>query len=281
MWYYTYLDISKTENLSYYMYSIGMHELQPEIIRINGFPYDQFFYGTKGTGTLTINKKSYHINEYDGFFIPANIPHSYKPDSDVWDLRWMLPGGEGLKDLYNALGLTGGVYKIKDIGLLDTILNNAHNEYIADSVSGALVASNMVPLFLTEFARQAGVLPTSNRPEKKENNIYEKHMKIIDDYIEYHFMIHIDMEVLCSLTKMSPQHVCRIIKACRGMRPMEYISFCRINHAKEIIASSDEKLSDVAYLCGFENENYFWKMFRKFTGMTPSKYRQYFRSSKI
>ena len=53
----------------------------------------------------------------------------------------------------------------------------------------------------------------------------------------------------------------------------EYINQMRINHAKELLISSDMKILAVAFESGYANKVSFIQNFKKFTGVTPSEYR--------
>ena len=153
MWYFAYPPTESLEKLPFYLHSIGLHELQPPIMKPNGHPYDQFFYNTTGSGTLTINGNAQNLPAGCGFFIPAGTPHEYYPSDNIWDVRWMVPCGNALPVLYERLGIHDNIFYLKDIARLDSILNIMHRELILDPQNGNLLASAYVPLFLTEFAR--------------------------------------------------------------------------------------------------------------------------------
>ncbi len=273
MWYYLYPDLEKTHELPYFIQSIGLHELQPYIIKPDGHEYDQFFYNAKGSGNLVLNGKKYHLPTGCGFFIPAKLPHEYYPDGDIWDIRWMVPGGIGLAELYKLTGIKAGVYNLHNCNMLDIILNKMHDEICADSTYGSLYASTHVSEFITEFARQAGLLKSDNPPIIPEN-IYDLHMHNLSEYIETHYAGDIRMEDLCQIAHVSPQHICRIFRECTGMSSIEYIQKCRIEHAKELLISTTHSISCICRWCGFENENYFWKIFKKIEKTTPGEYRK-------
>ena len=43
---------------------------------------------------------------------------------------------------------------------------------------------------------------------------------------------------------------------------------------KEMLADPEKKVSDISMMAGYENPRYFSKVFKQFTGMTPSEYRE-------
>jgi AraC-like DNA-binding protein len=128
--------------------------------------------------------------------------------------------------------------------------------------------------FLVEYARQVQSLSVEEMKIGEMKGPYEKNMAVLEHYIDQHFGAPIGMEELCSLIHVTPQHLCRIFKQCSGMRPMEYIRHRRIEVAKALLEGTDTPISEIAAICGFENNNYFWKSFRQIVKMTPKEYRE-------
>lgn len=71
----------------------------------------------------------------------------------------------------------------------------------------------------------------------------------------------------------SHEHVCRTCKSATGYTPSEYVNRIRINHAAQLLRSSEMPVDDVIESCGFENVSYFYRLFRKQMGVTPKSYR--------
>ncbi len=55
-----------------------------------------------------------------------------------------------------------------------------------------------------------------------------------------------------------------------------FIDACRLNKAKEMLISHEKlaSISDIAAMCGFKSDTYFYSFFRKRTGLTPLEYRK-------
>lgn len=279
MWYFSYPPTPEVEALPIYLISIGKHELQPRIIKPDGNPHDQFFYNTRGNGILKIDDEEYELPEKSGFMIPAGVPHEYYPLGDVWDIRWMVPYGHALPDLYKQMNITKAqVWNIADTKPLDMIMSHMHYELIHDARYGIYSASAMVYDFIIEFKRQILRAENTKTDETESEKVYGKHIMLLKDYISYHYMQTITLQELCDIVHVSPQHLCRIFKTMTGRRPMEYILQVRIEHAKELLSDTEYTVGNISYWCGFENFNYFCKVFKEIENMTPSEYRiQYCR----
>lgn len=271
MWYYLYPSVAGFKEMPFYLYSIGLQEWQPKISRPQGFAYDQFFFFTSGKAVLQMGGKTYRLGQDNAFFIPAHIPHEYYPENKIWDVRWMIPGGSALPDLYRRLNLSreGNVFQLAETAPLDVIQNKMRLELIHDRENGNLYASSMVNEYLMEFGRQAGLTPSALPPK----DVYSGHMERLADYVEYHFAEKITLQDLCDAVYLTPQHLCRVFRKCTGMRPMEYIRHQRMDAARKLLRTTGYTISEIAQLCGFEETNYFCRVFKEEENITPGQYR--------
>ena len=63
-------------------------------------------------------------------------------------------------------------------------------------------------------------------------------------------------------------------KSVMKMSPMQYIISLRIAMAKGYLENSTKNIAEISNEVGYENALYFSRLFRKYTGMTPSEYRK-------
>ncbi|MBT8415501.1 MAG: AraC family transcriptional regulator [Boseongicola sp.] len=71
----------------------------------------------------------------------------------------------------------------------------------------------------------------------------------------------------------SHEHVCRTCKTVTGLTPSEYINQIRIEFAAHLLRSDERSINDVVEACGFDNNSYFYRLFRRQYGITPRQYR--------
>ncbi|MFW5856374.1 MAG: helix-turn-helix domain-containing protein [Planctomycetota bacterium] len=79
-----------------------------------------------------------------------------------------------------------------------------------------------------------------------------------------------DAAAACSL---SPAHFSRLFRAETGRTFTDVLNQLRVNRARELLAGSDLSLVEVALACGFEGQSYFTKVFRRYVGVPPGRYR--------
>ena len=78
----------------------------------------------------------------------------------------------------------------------------------------------------------------------------------------------------------SAPYVCTFFKAETGQTLNQYITGYRIERAQEMLADPRYKITDVASRTGYNDVNYFGKIFKKITGSSPSEYRSGHQSSR-
>ncbi|MEN0004583.1 MAG: DNA-binding response regulator, partial [Bacteroidota bacterium] len=79
---------------------------------------------------------------------------------------------------------------------------------------------------------------------------------------------------LCRAVKRSNTQVNRKLKALTGKTPSQFIRFVRLQHALELLKTSDLNISEIAYQVGFSNANYFSRAFSEEFGTAPSGVRK-------
>ncbi|MDR6570784.1 AraC family transcriptional regulator [Chitinophaga ginsengisegetis] len=93
-------------------------------------------------------------------------------------------------------------------------------------------------------------------------------------YIKEHLTQKITIDVLAKVSCMSRSVFFQAFKEQYGISPLEYILRERIRQAKQIMADPALSITDVCYQSGFNNLNYFIKLFKRAEGITPREYRK-------
>lgn len=93
-------------------------------------------------------------------------------------------------------------------------------------------------------------------------------------YITIHIHEKITLEAVAEAVGLSDCHLSRIFKKEVGMSMVDYVQKERIEAAKHMLVNSDETLAAISQYLYFSTQSYFIRIFRKYTGMTPGKYRR-------
>jgi len=89
-----------------------------------------------------------------------------------------------------------------------------------------------------------------------------------------HFHEPIGVDDLASVAAMSRRGFHQAFLEHIGRPPGHELQRVRVEHAKKLLAQSDQKLRTVGEVCGYQSANSFWFAFKQATGMSPEKYRR-------
>lgn len=91
-------------------------------------------------------------------------------------------------------------------------------------------------------------------------------------YIDENYMHKLAIDNISRISGYSRTHFKRLFHQQYGMAPIDYITTVRINKAKSMLHSDMFTLAEIAQACGFSNEYYFCRVFKKVVGCSPGKY---------
>lgn len=108
----------------------------------------------------------------------------------------------------------------------------------------------------------ASISQTANSADLKESI----------SYIHGHLDEKITLAQLSSVSGYSQSYYRRRFQQEYGMPPVRYINLKRVEKAKKLLLSSLHTKGEIAQICGFENQQFFARVFKKYTGKTPSAF---------
>ena len=102
----------------------------------------------------------------------------------------------------------------------------------------------------------------------------EQQLQPILHYIHDHYAENLSLKTLANLIPVSEAHLCRSFREFTGSTPFAYLKKYRIMKSCELLTRSNQKISEISALCGFNNISYFNRKFKAQNGMTPGQYRK-------
>ncbi|WP_378956695.1 AraC family transcriptional regulator [Pelosinus sp. sgz500959] len=128
---------------------------------------------------------------------------------------------------------------------------------------------NILVLLLRHYQQE---LFKKTMHDRQQKNMHQ--LRTVLQYVDQHYNENITLNQLANLSNMSSQHFCRVFKNTTGKRPMDYINYLRINKAVTLLSTSDFNISEIAMAVGFDDSNYFSRLFKKYQNISPSAMRK-------
>src|SRR5206468_6239972 len=127
-------------------------------------------------------------------------------------------------------------------------------------------ASTLVRLMLLEIALQ-------NSPhfsaERRSQNLATQAQTLITS----NFREPLSTSLIARKLHRNPDYLGRIYRQTYGCNPTEGIHRARMNHAKNLLLLTSMNVEEIAVACGYEDSDYFRKVFRRFFDMQPRRFR--------
>lgn len=154
--------------------------------------------------------------------------------------------------------------KIYRVGILDDVIETfktLFDLYVKNMPCIQEIVSVGLQKILIELSLKAFVSEETGAPL---NAVY---------FIKRNLTDKITVPMLADIEGLSESRFYALFKEKMGVAPMEYVNSLRIERACNLIATSPMSFSKVGENCGFYDNYYFSKIFKKITGMTPTEYK--------
>ena len=95
------------------------------------------------------------------------------------------------------------------------------------------------------------------------------------EYVHENYKQDITIDSLCSYLGINKCYFCSMFKKYTGNTFSYFLNHFRVEKSKKLLINTDLNLLDIALTVGFNNQNYYSMVFKKYTNTTPSKYRAF------
>lgn len=156
----------------------------------------------------------------------------------------------------------------------NTELASTINKLIRECMSYSVTKDALVDLALQELLVR--IIQTQTVQRIDHNTVTETDSAIytITEYIRKNITKNISIKELSDKACMSTSSFYRYFKRELGMSPIEFILTEKIKQAKRLLKTSGIQINEVCFMSGFDDCNYFIRLFKKYEGITPKQYQQ-------
>ncbi len=169
--------------------------------------------------------------------------------------------------------------KIKDLPLERNLLRKALENVpiIPFKTIKSIIA--FILTILEQFPEKESIKIISEISGQKISK-YKKIEKIIAFLKEY-YKENFSIKELSEKIGISPYYLSHLFKKEMGISVMKYRDYLRLTTAKEMLQNTNLSITNIAFSLGWNDSNYFTRIFKKRTGISPSDFRKLHRKSNI
>ncbi len=225
-----------------------------------------------GRGELTVGSEKIVLIKGDCFFIDSRTPYCYKSsDTDPWEIMWIHFSGSTSQQYYDyfisdAKNIFRPRFFDKVVSAIDEVINVNEKK----SPETEIITSKLIVDLLTDAL-------TAGSNDNEYDSALNHKLAAVSSYIDDHFTEDLSLERLSSEFYISKYYLTREYKRIYGKTIFQHIITARINYGKKLLRFSDMSVEEVAHLCGFNDQSYFARQFKKAENLTCFSYRKIWR----
>ncbi len=230
-------------------------------------PFTVLQHTLSGAGNLRYETRNHRVRE--GETLLLMVPHNHRywlEQGGRWEFFWISMNGEEALRIHKAiLSTTGPILNLKP----ETI------EHLADCslrlISGGGEASGSASAIAYEAAMALYDDVFGAHP------VFSQEYRTMQQVIQ-HIMANLEhplpVEKLAEVAGLSRAHFSRVFAASEGMPPAEFVLRKRLQRAAKLLTKAAHlSVKEVSNMSGFEDPNYFAKVFRRHFGANPTEFR--------
>lgn len=232
------------------------------------FTGDNFFrlyLPVKGTFRLNYMNESAVIEPGNLYLVPAQTPFTYEsvtPSDHYW-LHFVSRQLRTVPAFQSQLTLPAENQKKVQADFKKLFKAIRSTRTVTDDIRVRNMIFELIAPFLESALKE---IPQDAAAKGRFSDVLE--------YIDRNLGTEINVANLGSLTQLSRADFSALFRRTFGIPPKQYISRRRITRAKYLLWRTKLSVKEIAEQCGYENKYFFYRIFKKYTGATPSQYRK-------
>jgi len=277
-------DMNKKENLNLILLNVArtIHYADWNWKGVSS-PFARIYMVERGSAKVIMPNGTYTIEPGNLYLIPAFVTHSYENDS-TFILYYIHIYDE--QNIFDRLSFPFKVEADNADNILITRLLNINpgrelrrsNPDTYDNMPTLIqniVQNNQFP-FYSIIETKGILLQLFSRFLAKasyKREIVDKRIIRIVRYIRENIDLNININELASICYLTNDHFIRLFKKEMQCTPIQYINRKKIEKAQLMLLISEKSIKDIAYDLSFDNISYFYRLFKRMTGIAPNQYR--------
>jgi AraC-like DNA-binding protein len=232
-------------------------------------PFTVLQHTIAGAGNLQYERRRYRVGPGETMLVI--VPHNHRywvEEGGRWEFFWISMSGQEAVRVHRTIQATvGPVLRLRP-GTIEQIagccLRLIDGAGETPGAASAIAYEAVGALYDDVFGSQ----PEAG--EIGEDNV----IRGVVDYVLANLDKTLSVHHLADIAGLSRAHFSRVFAASEGMPPAEFVLQSRMRRAARLLSSHALlPVKEVASLCGFDELNYFAKVFRRFFGTSPTEFR--------
>jgi len=236
------------DELSFQVLTVGRFYHQNGFFDVNARPYAALSFRVRGTGDFKIGTKHFITKPGDVLFLPANTP--YKVEYSV---------SESIVVHFDKCNYS----EVENICFENSASINLGFEHLLKAWNEQRSINRTKAIIYDILDKMA---------TDQQESINDTVVKSCVRYMEKHYCDpKLDVETLCSMFFISVSSLQRGFANYLATSPKQYLIQLRMDRALELLTKNEISVKEISFACGFTDEKYFSRAFKRRYGYPPSQ----------
>lgn len=234
-------------------------------------PYTQekylIYFIKEGKARLKYNKKEMDIYSTGLFVNFPNSQTSYECYMGVpWSIKWISVNGDIIEKYLTYIGVSreNPFLPLKDTKNIESVFDEMYELFDKGTISSKLLCVSLVHKLFALLYESKNTLLTENDYVSKANALIDKHYGNAS----------LCVSEISNLIGLNANYFSVLYKKTTGVSPIKAINDKRFEEACKMLKFTNKAIKDVSISCGFADELYFSRAFKKVFGVPPTIYRK-------
>jgi AraC-like DNA-binding protein len=232
-------------------------------------PFTVLQHTVAGAGNLLYERRRYRIRPGDTMLLI--VPHNHRywlEEGGRWEFFWIsMSGQEAVRIHRTVQAAAGPVLQLRAETVehvADCCLRLVEGKAETPGAASAIAYEAACALFDDVFGSQSALAPAAD----------DDPVRRVVDHIRRNLDKPLMVPDLAELSGFSRAHFSRVFTQSEGIPPAEFVLHERMRHAARLLSGhSTLPVKEIAVLTGFDDPNYFAKVFRRYFGTSPTEFR--------
>ena len=221
----------------------------------------------EGRGRVTWKNQSVVLEPGMAVLMDSNLLHDYRTVGEGWKYRF-LHFRSNCMDGYAALLLeTLTPVRLQSPENTVRLMQEVYMSSFSTDIYAPAIRSGLITHILSDM-----VNALAGAGSKKTQNS-RKDIQMLAQFISENASKPLHLEDFTEQIRLSKHHLIRLFERQIGMTPYRYMHMCRIGHAKFLLRTTDQTVTQIAYAVGYNDPMVFIRHFKSFNQITPNVFR--------
>lgn len=240
-------------------------------VREHGCPEDIFIYCAEGGGWCEIGGRRHEVGRDQLLVIPAGAPHVYgAEEKSPWTIHWFHAVGANVPFYLERLGVSRANPVVTlggDVQLFSLF------EEVREGLEHGFTTTHLIYAAHSLTHLMGLILRHKEEFWRGEASVRDRIQQSVE-FMKGHLREPLTVATLAALAHLSRSHFTTSFRRVTGYAPLSYLNHLRMQHAVQLLDTTDLPIKQISDQLGFSDQFYFSRAFTKMHNHSPSEHRR-------